>query len=91
MNSLKRDLDLKDLIIIGVAGAVGTGVLFSTAGMAALAGPGVVIAWVIGAIMYLFVGLTYVELSYLYPEAGGPSRYSLYSYGKMTNMINAFA
>lgn len=91
MNSLKRDLDLKDLIIIGVAGAVGTGVLFSTAGMAALAGPGVVIAWIIGAIMYLFVGLTYVELSYLYPEAGGPSRYSLYSYGKMTNMVNAFA
>lgn len=91
MNSLKRDLDLKDLIIIGVAGAVGTGVLFSTAGMTALAGPGVVIAWIVGAIMYLFVGLTYVDLSALYPEAGGPSRYSLYSYGKITNLINAFA
>lgn len=91
MNSLKRDLDLKDLIIIGVAGAVGTGVLFSTAGMTALAGPGVVIAWIVGAIMYLFVGLTYVDLSALYPEAGGPSRYSLYSYGRITNLINAFA
>jgi amino acid transporter len=91
LNDLKKHLTLFDLLIIGVAGAVGTGVLFSTAGMAAVAGPGVVLAWIIGAIMYLFVGLTYVDLSYLYPEAGGPSRYSLYSYGKTTNMINAFA
>ncbi|WP_242968512.1 APC family permease [Sulfobacillus sp. hq2] len=91
LNSLKKHLTLFDLIVIGVAGAVGTGVLFSSAGMAAVAGPGVVLAWLIGAVMYLFVGLTYVDLSYLYPEAGGPSRYSLYSYGKTTNMINAFA
>lgn len=91
LNNLKKHLTLFDLIIIGVAGAVGTGVLFSTAGMAAAAGPGVVLAWLIGAVMYLFVGLTYVDLSHLYPEAGGPSRYSLYSYGKTTNMINAFA
>lgn len=91
MNQLKRGLSLWDLIILGVAGAVGTGVLFSTAGMTALAGPGAIIAWLIGAIMYAFVGFTYVELGQLYPEAGGPSRYSLYSYGRATNMINAFS
>jgi amino acid transporter len=91
LQSLHKNLTLFDLIIIGIAGAVGTGVLFSTAGMAAVADPGVVLAWIIGAIMYLFVGLTYVDLSHVYPEAGGPSRYSLYSYGKTTNMINAFA
>ncbi len=91
MNQLKKELTLFDLIILGVAGAVGTGVLFSTAGMTALAGPGIIVAWIIGAIMYLFVGLTYVDLSRVYPEAGGPSRYSLYSYGRATNMINAFA
>ncbi len=91
MNRLKRELTLFDLIILGVAGAVGTGVLFSTAGMTALAGPGIILAWIVGSIMYLFVGLTYVDLSRIYPEAGGPSRYSLYSYGRATNMINAFA
>ncbi|MCY0881602.1 MAG: APC family permease, partial [Firmicutes bacterium] len=91
MGELKRALKKSDLIIMGVAGAVGTGVLFSTAGMAAAAGPGVVWAWIIGAAMYLFVGLTYIDLNCLYPEAGGPSRYSLYSYGPITNMINAFS
>jgi amino acid transporter len=87
---LRRELGLLDLIIIGIGGAVGTGVLFGTAGMAALAGPGVIISWLIGGLMYLTVGLTYIDLNRLYPEEGGPSRYSLYTFGPITNMINAF-
>ncbi|MBU2750749.1 APC family permease [Acidithiobacillus thiooxidans] len=88
---LQRVLGKKELIIIGFSGAVGTGVLFSTAGMTAVAGPGVVIAWLIGALLYLSVGLTYIDLSFLYPEEGGPSRYSLYTFGPVTNMINAIS
>jgi len=80
-----------ELVILGISGAVGTGVLFSSAGMSALAGPGVILAWVLGSIFYTFVGLTYVELSRVYPEAGGPSRYAIYSHGKVTNLINAMA
>nr|WP_238375075.1 APC family permease [Vulcanisaeta thermophila] len=37
------------------------------------------------------MGLTYAELGTAYPEAGGPSRYSLYTHGRVTNMLNAFA
>ncbi|BCU70860.1 APC family permease [Stygiolobus caldivivus] len=88
---LRKELGLLELIIIGIAGAVGTGVLFSSAGMAAVAGPGVVLGWIIGSIFYFFVSLTYVELSLTYPEAGGPSRYALYSHGRVTNFINAMA
>jgi amino acid transporter len=91
IGNLKKELSSANLIIIGIAGAIGTGVLFSNAGMVALAGPGVVIAWIIGFIMYLPLALTYVELGQAYPEAGGPSRYSVYSHGRTTNMINAFA
>ncbi len=91
MEQLKKDLKLRDQIILGISGAVGTGVLFSTAGMTAVAGPGVLIAWIIGAIMYAFLAFTYIELGQLYPEAGGPARYSLYSFGRVTNMINAFS
>ena len=39
---LRKELGLLELVIIGIAGAVGTGVLFSSAGMASDAGPGVV-------------------------------------------------
>ncbi|MCY0871305.1 MAG: APC family permease [Acidithiobacillus caldus] len=88
---LHRELSQLDLIIIGIGGAVGTGVLFGTAGMAAAAGPGVVLAWLIGALMYLTVGLTYIDLNELYPEEGGPSRYSLYTFGPIANMINAIS
>jgi len=88
---LKRHLSTFSLLVMGIAGAVGTGVLFSNAGMAAIAGPSVILAWIIGAIFYSFIGFTFVELSLLYPEAGGPSRYSLYTHGKVSNLINAFS
>lgn len=89
--SLKKELTFLDLIVLGIAGAIGTGLLFSSAGMSALAGPSTVLAWALGGLFYLFIGLTYVELSANLPEAGGPSRYSLYSHGRFTNAINAFA
>uniref|UniRef100_A0A2U9ISP1 Amino acid transporter n=1 Tax=Metallosphaera hakonensis JCM 8857 = DSM 7519 TaxID=1293036 RepID=A0A2U9ISP1_9CREN len=88
---LKKELSYLDLIILGISGAVGTGALFSTAGMTADAGPAAVLAWILGGIFYLFIGLTYSEISMNLPEAGGPSRYSLYSHGKLTNLINAMS
>ncbi len=89
-SGLKKELSLLQLTIIGIVGAVGTGVLFSAAGMAGDAGPASVISWIIGGLMYASVGYTYVELSRTWPEAGGPTRYSLYTHGRFTNLINAF-
>jgi len=88
---LKKELRFRDLIVLGIAGAVGTGALFSTAGMANAAGPAAVLSWVLGGIFYLFIGLTFAELSSNIPEAGGPTRYSLYSHGRVTNLLNAMA
>lgn len=88
---LKKELSFSQLLLVGVVGAVGTGVLFSTAGMIGIAGPGSIISWLLGGFFYLLIGLTFGELSRVYPEAGGPSRYSLYTHGRMTNLINAFA
>lgn len=88
---LKKELSFVQLFIIGVVAAVGTGALFSPLGMTAVAGPGSVLSWIIGALFYTSIALTYIELSRVHPEAGGPSRYSLYTHGRFTNMINAFA
>ncbi len=88
---LKKELSFFDLIIIGIVGAVGTGILFSAAGMTGIAGPGSWLGWLIGGIFYLFIGLTYAELVTTYPEAGGPSRYALYTHGWFTNTINSLA
>ena len=45
---LKKELSFTQLVIIGVAGAVGTGILFSSAKMTGSAGPGSVLAWLLG-------------------------------------------
>ena len=87
---LKKELSLFQLTIIGIVGAVGTGILFSSAGMAGVAGPASIFSWVIGGLMYASIAYTYVELSNTWPEAGGPTRYSLYTHGRFTNLINAF-
>ncbi len=89
--SLKKELSMFDMVIIGVVGAVGTGILFSVEQMTAYAGPGSWLSWLIGGIFYLFIGLTYSELVVTYPEAGGPSRFVLYTHGWFTNMINSLA
>ncbi|TRM78914.1 amino acid transporter, partial [Sulfolobus sp. B5] len=51
--TLRKELSLLNLVIIGIAGAVGTGILFSSAAMASLAGPAMVLSWLLGGIFYL--------------------------------------
>jgi amino acid transporter len=86
---LRKEISFIELFIIGLSGAVATAVFFSQVEMTAYAGPGSLIAWIIGILLYFTIGLTYIELSQTYPEAGGPSRYSIYSHGVVTNLINA--
>jgi amino acid transporter len=88
---LRKRLSTFDLVILGIFGAAGTGLMFSQEGMAAAAGPGLIISWIIGGIIFLALGLTFAELSIAHPEAGAPSRFSLYTHGRFTNIINAFA
>ncbi|MCL4323066.1 MAG: APC family permease [Candidatus Thermoplasmatota archaeon] len=88
---LKKELGFYELLIIGIAGSLGNGALFGTIDMVAGAGPSAILAFVFGAFIYLLVTFTYVELSRVYPEAGGPTRYSIYTHGRWTNLINSMA
>ncbi len=88
---LRRELSLFQLVIIGVVGALGNGALFGTVGMVALAGPGAIIGFIFGGIIYTSVGFTYMELARVHPEAGGPTRFSLYTHGRLTNLLNSLA
>ncbi|BDC18915.1 APC family permease [Acidianus sp. HS-5] len=91
MPGLRKEIGFLELFIIGLSGAVATAVFFSQVEMTAYAGPGSLISWIIGILLYFTIGLTYIELSQTYAEAGGPSRYSIYSHGVVTNLINATA
>lgn len=87
--SLHKGISLLPMVILGVGGAVGTGALFSGIGMAAIAGPAMIVSWIIGCVIYTFIGITYVDMSVRFPEAGGPARYSLYTHGWVANLINS--
>ncbi len=88
---LKKEIGLKSLIIIGISSAVATAIFFSPLEMTAVAGPGSMFSWLLGIFFYVMISVTYIELSQNYPEAGGPSRFSIYSHGAVTNLINAMA
>ena len=86
---LKQGMSLTGMLILGIGGTIGTGALFSGVGMAAVAGPAMIVAWIVGAIIYAFIGITYIDLSVRFPEAGGPSRYALYTHGHVANLVNS--
>ncbi|MCL4341644.1 MAG: APC family permease, partial [Candidatus Thermoplasmatota archaeon] len=73
---LKRELGFYELLVIGVAGALGNGALFGTVQMVSGAGPGAIFGFVFGAFIYGLITMTYIEMAKVYPEAGGPTRYS---------------
>ena len=88
---LRKELTLFQLVIIGVVGAMGNGALFGTVGMVAIAGPGAIFGFIFGGVIYTSIGFTYMELSRVHPEAGGPTRFSLYTHGRLTNLMNSMA
>jgi amino acid transporter len=88
---LKKDLTFNQMLMIGLVGSFGNGALFGTVVMVAGAGPEAILAFVLGAIIYSSIGLSYMELSRVYPEAGGPTRYTIYTHGRWTNIINALS
>ncbi|SMD31681.1 APC family permease [Picrophilus oshimae] len=88
---LRKDLTFNQMLMIGLVGSFGNGALFDTVVMVAGAGPEAILAFVLGAIIYASIGVSYMELARVYPEAGGPTRYTIYTHGRWTNIINAIS
>ncbi len=78
---LKKELNVKDLTLMGIAAVVGAGI-FSTIGLAAFnGGPGVTILFVITAITCGFSALCYAEFASRIPVAGSAYTYAYASFG----------
>ncbi len=48
-------------------------------------------SWIIGAVIILFVALTYAELGAMFPESGGAVRYGHYSHGSLVGFVAGWA
>ena len=69
--ALSRDLGLFTITMIGVGGMIGAGVFVLTGIAAGVAGPALVLAFLLNGIVTLFTAMVYAELGSAFPEAGG--------------------
>jgi amino acid transporter len=88
---LKRGLTLRDAALIGIGGAIGSGILFAAAGGTAYAGPAVLISWIVAAAMIAFITIPYAEIASMVPKGGISARIGYYVYGSYGGFISGWA
>ena len=82
---LKREIGMVGLLFTAVGSIIGSGWLFGALNAAEKAGSGSIIAWMIGGLMMMFIGLCYAELGTLFPVSGGVIRYPHYAFGSFAS------
>ncbi len=88
---LRRALTGKDLIAIGLGTMIGGGI-FTTIGPGILmAGPAIMISYLIAGLASLFAALSYAELGSMVPIAGSAYTYAYATLGKLIAWIIGFA
>jgi APA family basic amino acid/polyamine antiporter len=78
---LKRELGLLEATFYGVSIILGAGIFALIGKAAGLAGPSLWVSFLISAFVAIFTGLSYAELSSMYPKAGAEFVYVKKAYG----------
>lgn len=87
---LKRHVGLIGLLFTAVGSIIGSGWLFGAMNAAEQAGPASVISWAVGAVMILFIGLTYAELGTMFPVSGGVVRFPHFAFGSFASYTSGW-
>jgi amino acid transporter/nucleotide-binding universal stress UspA family protein len=69
--TLSRDLGVFTITMIGVGGMIGAGIFVLTGTAAGVAGPALILAFLLNGIVTTFTAMSYAELGSAFPEAGG--------------------
>ena len=81
--TLKRTLDAKNLIALGIGAIIGAGLFVRTAAAAGeAAGPGVTLSFILAALGCAFAGLCYAEFAAMIPIAGSAYTYAYCTMGE---------
>jgi APA family basic amino acid/polyamine antiporter len=80
---LRKNLKAIDLAALGIGSVVGTGIFVATGQGAHLAGPGVLLSFILAALTCVFCALTYSELATMFPVAGSTYSYSYVAFGEV--------
>jgi amino acid transporter len=82
---LRRHIGTIGLLFTAVGSIIGSGWLFGALNAAEIAGPGAVLAWAIGGVMIMLIGLCYAELGTMFPVSGGVIRFPHYAFGSFAS------
>lgn len=82
--ALKKNLSSTDLAALGIGAVLGTGIFVSTGVGAHMAGPSVVLSFIVAAITSGLCALTYAELATMFPVAGSTYTYSYIAFGEVS-------
>jgi len=85
--ALKKNLKAKDIAAFGIGAVVGVGIFVATGEGAHLAGPAVIISFIIAGIVACLCALCYCELSTMFPVAGSTYSYSYIVFGEIIAML----
>jgi len=78
---LKRTIGLFSLIGLAVSIQIGSGWLLATLSAVARSGPAAIVAWVVGAVFFAIIGISWMELGTMLPRSGGGVRYPRMTHG----------
>lgn len=81
--SLQKVLGPADLILMGLGATMGTGIFVISGVATTVAGPGVVVSFILAGICCLFVAFCYAELASVIPVVGSAYSYSYIIFGEL--------
>src|SRR6202140_674706 len=88
---LRRALGARDLIAIGLGTMIGGGIFAAIGVGVHLAGPAVILAFVVAGLASFFAALSYAEFGAMVPIAGSAYTYAYATLGKLVAWIIGFA
>ncbi|TPR25002.1 amino acid permease [Apilactobacillus timberlakei] len=86
--NLKRTIDTKDLIMMGIGAVIGTGIFILPGTVASTtAGPGITISFILATIVCSLCAMCYAEFSSALPIAGSAYSFGNVIFGELTGWI----
>lgn len=87
MVQLKRSLGLYQAASIGIAQVIGVGIFVLSGVAAGIAGPSVLLSFIIAGLIAMLTALSSIELSSFITEAGGSYIYTKYAFGRFWSFV----
>lgn len=87
---LSRQLGLRSLVLAVVTGTIGSGWLYAPFYCAKSAGPGSLVAWLIGGVIAFAIALVYAELGALVSSSGALAQIPLLTHGRLAGFVGGW-